>query len=197
MPHKLSDAERELYVAHGYCTTGRDGERHPDERAFQDRVVRILCERTVRAPSERDALAYTQEELYAAVFPALLGAPAVPDAVRAALTRRIWGLTQATATGHVQRRLEGSAGVLCRASVRRGERFADGCYVTDDPELILADSLGQMTNQLVAHARGLATELESVLARHPQMRASVQEALDAALARIDATLLGERAPSGG
>lgn len=169
----------EEYLRAGYVKKNRDGDEVADDDAMKARVFQLVTKREVTDRGNKSTNAWTPGELYAAAFEGGPGTdPKTIDSldlaqeeVRKTLVRRVWNLTNPARTGYIQKRL-GEIGnlVLCRAKVMRGLDEVSGCYVTNDPTLILSDSLAPRVESLVKEADNLRAHAVMITSRHPDSR---------------------------
>jgi hypothetical protein len=146
---------------------------------------------------DKSANAITPGELYEFVFPHGPGADGDVESLepedRATyeqLKRDLWSLTQPKPEGWIQRRLasEGSTLVLCRAKVMRGADPVTAAYVTDDPTLIMEDSVSGEVEALVRKADNLRKHVDMLLLRHPELESRVLAELGKGVKRAQAAL---------
>src|SRR5688572_12092782 len=137
----------EVYADHGYTIELDDGRDMPDIDAMKAKVFEIVSSAYAARKEDKSKVGLTNGELYAAVFPDGPGARSgtadglddVDAEVRKSLMRALWQLVKATPDGYVQRRLDGN--VLVRSPIVRDRDLVSGVYVTDDPQLLLEESL--------------------------------------------------------
>lgn len=200
-PEQVASMIQEQYERAGFTKANRDGETVIDDDAMKAKAFDLVIKREVTDKSNKSAGSWTAGELYAAVFPGAPGTdPATIDLldaaeaeVRKTLVRRVWNLTNPARSGYIQKRLgfesegEGSL-VLCRAKVMRGLDEVNGCYVTNDPELILGDSLSPRVEALVKEADNLRAHAAMITTRHPELEDRVVRAIGAGVKRTQAAL---------
>ncbi len=153
------------YLRAGYSKVNRLGKTAPDDEKMKAKALELVKGRVVPDKTAKSANSWTMGELYAAVFPGAPGTTAgenIDDldlnakAVLEKLKRRVWNLTNPARTGWIQKRLgEHGTLVLCRATVMRGLDEVAGCYVTDDADLIMADSIQPRIEAFVKEAQNL------------------------------------------
>lgn len=192
----------EQLIAHGY-TTVKNGETVADENAMKRRVFEIVSTRVVKDKTEKSKNAITSGELYAQTFPNAPGTDPranlddldFEDAeVRERLVRKVWTLTNAGLSGYIQKRLGEGNGtlLLCRGQIMRGLDQVAGCFVTDNPDLIMTDSLQPQIESLVKKADNLRKHVDMVNLRHPELEGRINHALGLGVQRTVAAL-----PAGG
>ncbi|MDO8188320.1 hypothetical protein Q5424_10215 [Conexibacter sp. JD483] len=192
--HAVEAAIISAYAAEGYVD--EDGER--SDSTMREAVYRIVIERAlVDSKGERSRNAITRGELYAAAFPNGPGANGGVDDLdrvqREAYSRintAVWGLTQTSRGGWIQRRLllDGTL-VLCRFRVHRQNDPAAAIFVTDNETLIMEDGVDKEIQGMVRRARNLRKDLEMIMQRHPRLRRRVAKQLGTELRQIDAELM--------
>lgn len=187
------------YVAEGYADPGEEDARR-DTKAMKEAAFGAFAGKVAVSKLDKADSAVTPGELYAAVFPHGPGAAGDAEMLegedRAAyekLKREVWGLTQAKPDGWIQRRLadEGSTLVLCRAKVMRGQDPVMAAYLTDEPTLIMEDSLNGEVEGLVRRADNLRKHVDMLLQRHPELEARVLKELGRGIRRAAAALPAE------
>jgi hypothetical protein len=185
-------------VLNGYSKK-KNGEDVPDEDAMKQKVYDLVTAKVVSIREEKSKKAYTPGELYAAVFPSGPGADrkqnrdllsAEEEVVRDKLVRKAWNLTNPARTGYIQKRLgqHNKGVVLCRAEIARGLDSHVGCFVTDNDDLILNDSLQPQIESLVNKANALRLHSEMIGERRPQLEARMNSALGLGVRRTVAAL---------
>ena len=197
-PVVVEQMAAEEYVRAGYTKVNRQGETMPDDEAMKAKVLELIQARVVPDRSAKSANSWTMGELYAAVFPGAPGTTPTENidaldlntkAVLEKLRRRVWNLTNPGRTGWIQKRLgEDSTLVLCRATVMRGLDEVAGCYVTDDPDLIMADSLQPRIEALVREAQNLRDHAGMITTRHGELEARINAAIGVGRERAEAVL---------
>lgn len=196
-PERIAAMVNEEFVRAGYTKTTADGETVVDPDAMKAKAFELVMKREVTDKSNKSANSWTQGELYAAVFP---GAPGtdpttihlldpVETEVRKTLVRKVWNLTNPARTGYIQKRLEEKGSlILCRAKTMRGLDEVNGCYVTNDPALILGDSLAPRVEALVKEADNLRAHAAMITGRHPELETKVVAAIGSGVKRTQAAL---------
>jgi len=185
------------YEKAGFAKPDGDGGITIDDGAFKAKVFEIVTSKAVTDKSDKSQKSWTAGELYAKVFP---GAPGTTPGtlgqldmleteVRAKLVRKVWTLTNPNRTGYVQKRLEEiGTTVLCRATVMRGLDEVNGVFITDNPELILSDSLAPRVEKLVKEANNLRQHATMITTRHPELENKVATAIGSGMKRTTAAL---------
>jgi hypothetical protein len=185
------------YIRVGFGKVNRDGETVVDDDAFKKKVFETIASRPVTGKPNKSSNAWTQGELLAAVFPGAPGTdPNTSDQlteaenlVRSTLVRKCWNLTNPNRTGYVQKRLdEVGTMVLCRAKIMRGLDEINGSYVTDDPDLIMGDSVAPKIESLVNEANNLRAHAQMITSRHPELEDRVAAAISSGVKRTQAAL---------
>ncbi|MDP8993270.1 MAG: hypothetical protein M3N31_09525 [Actinomycetota bacterium] len=199
-PDELKAAETDMYIKAGLAKVNRAEETVPDTDAMKERAYKTVTSRVANDRSEMAAKGLTQGELYAAVFP---GAPGtdprqviaeltpLEQALRSRLHRAVWNLTNPGRKGNIQNRLgkEGRTEVLIRAKIQRGVDEIVGVFVTDNPELIMQESVHPVVEKLLSAAREVRLHNELVIEeRHPELAPQVAKALNLARKRVVAEL---------
>jgi hypothetical protein len=184
------------YAAEGYVVETEDGIRR-DVRARNDAALAAFKGREATSKLDKAKASLTPGELYRHVFPSGPGAEGDPEELdaedRAAyerLKRDCWALTLPRPEGWIQRQLAsaGSTSVLCRAKVMRGADPVVGAYVTNDPILIIEDSVSGQIEGLVRKADNLRRHMDMVLGRHPELQQRVFAELGRGIKRTAAAL---------
>jgi hypothetical protein len=184
------------YAAEGYVLETDDGVRR-DVRARNEAALAAFGGREATSKLDKGKAALTPGELYQRVFPSGPGAEGDVEALdaedRAAyerLKRDCWALTLPRPEGWIQRQLasSGSTSVLCRAKVMRGADPVIGAYVTNDPILIIEDSVSGQIEGLVRKADNLRRHMDMVLGRHPELQQRVFAELGRGIKRTAAAL---------
>jgi hypothetical protein len=184
------------YAAEGYVVETEDGIRR-DVRARNDAALAAFKGREATSKLDKAKASLTPGELYQHVFPSGPGADGDPEQLdaedRAAyerLKRDCWALTLPRPEGWIQRQLAsaGSTAVLCRAKVMRGADPVVGAYVTNDPILIIEDSVSGQIEGLVRKADNLRRHMDMVLGRHPELQQRVFAELGRGIKRTAAAL---------
>ncbi len=192
---KLAD---EQMLAHGYKKV-KNGEDVPDEDALKQRVYDLVSGRIVSVKEEKSKKAWTVGELYAATFPQAPGADKRENkdllneqefALMDKLSRKVWNLTNPGRAGYIQKRLgqDGGSLVLCRAAVYRGQDAVPGCFVTDNDDLIMSDSLQPQIESLVKKADTLRQHADMIGERRPALESRMKQALGLGVKRTVAAL---------
>lgn len=185
------------YEKAGYTKTDGDGDAVIDDGAFKAKVFEVVTSKAVTDKSDKSDKSWTAGELYAQVFPGAPGTTAgtadqldmLETEVRAKLVRKVWTLTSANRTGYVQKRLEEvGTTVLCRADVMRGLDEVKGVFITDNPELIMSDSLAPRVEKLVKEANNLRQHATMITTRHPELENKVATAIGSGMKRTAAAL---------
>jgi hypothetical protein len=181
----------DAYRAAGYVDEGG----HPSETAMKVAAFDLAMERfTVKSKAERSKKALSNGELYALVFPEGPGAKEVaPDldpvaeAVLQKLSTAVWGLTQTSRSGFLQKQLEldESTLVVCRCRVIRNAEKTMAVYATDNETLIMEDAVDKEIQSLVRRASSLRRDLSMIIERHPKLQEQVIDQLAVELDRID------------
>lgn len=197
-PIEHKAAVDEQYLSHGYFKVKRSGDKEPDDAPMKVTVYDAVKKKVARA---RDAVAkssLTNGELYALTFPDAPGTdpkmlPHLDDLekeVRKTLMRKVWGLTQPRRTGFIQKRLgaEATGMVLCRTMSTRGVDDAEVCFVTDNADLIMEESVLPQIESLVKKADDLRLHTEMVVARRPELGVRITAELGIGVRRIEAAL---------
>lgn len=194
----VTELADEQMVAHGYVKS-KNGDQVPDEDAVKQKVYELVSNRIVSSKEEKSKKSWTQGELYAAVFPNGPGADSRqnkdllsdPDlALMDKLTRKVWNLTNPGRAGYIQKRLgqDGGSLILCRASVYRGQDTVSGCFVTDNDDLIMNDSLQPQIESLVKKADTLRQHADMIGDRRPALETRMKAALGLGVKRTVAAL---------
>jgi len=167
------------WAAENYVT--EDGDRNP--RAMQEVAYRAVRDRIATSKADKADKAITKGELYAAVFPHGPGADGKGDLldeldrrVYAQLERDVWGLTQPKHSGAIQKRLgeEGSSLILLRVTIRRKLDPSEAVYLTDNPALIMEDSVDKEIKSFERKAENLRRQLDMVIGRHPELAGRIR-----------------------
>jgi hypothetical protein len=201
-PEVLAAAVLEEYESAGLVKAGKDGDKVLDNDALKERTYQEVVSKVVQSRSEMSnkSKTLTQGELQAAVFPGSPGTdPKKPlseltpleAAVRAKLRRAVWNLTNPGRKGMIQSRLgkEGRTEVLVRTKVQRGVDEIVGVFITDDPDLIIQESVHPVIEKLLTAAREVRLYDESIIAgRHPELSPQVLKMLESAKKRVAAEL---------
>jgi hypothetical protein len=187
----VDKAIRDAYRGAGYVDEGGQ----PSETAMKAAAFELAMERcVVKSKAERSKKALSNGEFYALVFPEGPGAKEVaPDldpvaeAVLHKLTTTVWGLTQTSRSGFLQKQLEmnESTLVVCRCRVIRNAERTQAVYATDNEVLIMEDAVDKEIQSLVRRASSLRRDLSMIIERHPKLQEQVVEQLGVELDRID------------
>jgi hypothetical protein len=181
------------WAAEGYVTA--DGERDP--KAMQEAAYAGVRKRVATSKEDKADKAITKGELYAAVFPTGPGADGKGDQldefdriVFQRLERDVWSLMQPKHGGAIQKRLgeEGSSLVLCQATIRRKLDKAQAVYLTEDPTLIMEDSVDKEIKALERKAENLRKQLDMLMQRQPQLAPAIRNRLGQGMSRARAEL---------
>lgn len=197
-PVLLSEKIDEQYIDHEYAKQTREGEVIADDAPMKARVFELVLKKKVTSKEDLAKASWTNGELYAAVFP---GAPGtdpktlhvldeVDAEVRKRLMRKVWGLTQGTRSGFIQKKLgtEGSRMVLCRSISTRGLDDVEVCFVTENPDLIMSESVMPQVETLVKKANDLRLHAEMVQTRRPELEQRITRELGLGVRRVEAAL---------
>ena len=183
----------QAWTNEGYVTA--DGERDP--KAMQEAAYNAVRNRIATSKADKAEKAITKGELFAAVFPNGPGADGKGDQLdefdRAAfqqLERDVWSLMQPKHTGAIQKRLgeEGSSLVLLQATIRRKLDKAQAVYLTDNPALIMEDSVDKEIKAFERKAENLRRQLDMVIARHPELASRIRSEVGQGVNRAKAEL---------
>jgi len=193
-------------IEHGYFKVKKSGDHEPDDTPMKITVYDAVKRKIARARTEVTRNSLTNGELYALAFANAPGTdpkalPLLDDLsreVRKALMRKVWGLTQPRRTGYIQKRLgaEATGMVLCRTWSTRGVDDAEVCFVTDNDDLIMEESVLPQIETLVKKADDLRLHTEMVVSRRPELEDRVNDELGIGVRRIEAALPAPGAPSG-
>jgi hypothetical protein len=183
----LADA----YRREGYV--GDDGE--PSDVPLREAAHNVLMDKAVvKSKADRSRKALTRGEFYTVLFPNGPDDDAdldpVQDRVLNKLLSTVWGFTQTTRSGYLQRQFEAdeSSLVLCRCQVYRKADARQAIYATDNEALILEDAVDKEIKSLVRRASALRRDLNMILSRHPGLEGAVRDKLGVELKKIDAEL---------
>lgn len=181
----------EAYRREGYV----DEDDKPSDIPMKKVTFDIVMDRCiVKSKAERSRKALTRGELYQLVFPSGPSDDAVLDPVQIRVLEKllttVWGLTQTTRSGYIQRQLDidGSTLVLCRCKVYRNSDPAQAIYATDNESLILEDAVDKEIQSLVRRASALRKNLNMIIDRHPKLQQAVAAQLGVELRKVDAEL---------
>jgi len=194
----IADKVKDHLIGHGFSRQKGD-EILADEDKMKAKVFELVTSKVVADKGEKSKKAWTNGELYAATFPN--GPGTDPKAnldnleleeleIRDILSRKVWNLTNPARTGYIQKRLgeDGGSLVLCRSDVMRSLDKLPGCYVTNDADLIMNDSLQPQIEALVRKADNLRKHAEMIGARHPELETRMLKALGSGVDRTVAAL---------
>lgn len=197
-PILLKEQVDQQYIEHGFFRVNRAGEKVPDDTTMKVAVYDTVKKRLAQDRAEVQKNSLSNGELYALTFPHGPGTdpkslPTLDDlnrAVRKALMRKVWGLTQPRRTGFIQKRLgaEGTGMVLCRTMSTRGVDDAEVCFITDNPDLIMEESVLPQIESLVQKADDLRLHTEMVVSRRPELETRIVKELGVGVRRIEAAL---------
>ena len=197
-PIEFQEQLDKQFIDHGYSKEDREGELVVDDATWKVAVYEAVKKKVARSREEIAKNSLTNGELYASIFPNAPGTsvkelPHLSDMdneLRKALMRKVWGLTQAKRSGFIQKRLgaEGTRLVLCRATSTRGLDDADVCFVTDDADLIMTESVLPQIESLVRKADDLRLHAEMVVDRRPELQARITGELGVGVRRVEASL---------
>jgi hypothetical protein len=114
----------------------------------------------------------------------------VAEGVLQKLTSTVWGLTQTSRSGFLQKQLEmdESTLVVCRCRVIRNAERTQAVYATDNEALIMEDAVDKEIQSLVRRASALRRDLSMIVERHPKLQEQVVDQLGVELGRIDREL---------
>ena len=206
-PVELQQALAEQYINHGYFKVKRSGEQAPDDTQMKVTVYDAIKKKVARAREEVARNSMANGELYALTFPHAPGTDAKALAhlndlereVRRTLMRKVWGLTQPRRTGFIQKRLgaEGTGMVLCRTMSTRGLEDAEVCFITDNADLIMEESVLPQIESLVKKADDLRMHTEMVVTRRPELVDRITQELGIGVRRIEAALPAPRGSANG
>lgn len=194
-----TEVERRItaaFEAQGYVVEIEGGVGR-DVKARNEVALRAFSGKEATSKLDKSANAITQGELYEFVFPSGPGTDGSveslepeDEAAYERLKRDLWSLTQPKPEGWIQRRLagEGSTLVLCRAKVMRGADPVMSAYLTNDPTLIMEDSVSGEVEGLVRKADNLRKHVEMLLVRHPELEDRVLAEIGKGVQRTQAAL---------
>jgi hypothetical protein len=201
-PARVEEMIDRLYQDAALTKAASNGATVRDEDKMRAKVFDLVKSKVVADKTQKSANSWTQGELYAAVFP---GAPGTDGRgidslganelkVRIELMRRVWTLTNPARNGYIQKRLGDGEGtlVLCRVPVMRGLDEAPGCYVTNDGDLIMSDSLQPRVEALVRAANNLRDHAGMLTDRHGELENRILAAVGSGAARTTAALPSPR-----
>ncbi len=205
-PDEVKERIDDEYISHGFFRPNHDGEQVVDEGKMKAHVYEVVRKKVARAKEEVAKNSVSNGELYALTFPDAPGTdakklPGLTDMeaeIRKNLKRKVWGLTQDRRNGFIQKRLGSDATglVLCRTMSTRGLEDAEVCFVTDNPDLIMNESVIPQIETLVNKANDLRLHTEMVTIRRPELRGRVRAELFQGVRRVEAALpSGEDTPA--
>ncbi len=188
----IADRVDEEYARAGFTKDLLDGSKAKDDEKMKARAFEVVSNAVVTSKADRSKMAVTNGELYAAVFPEGPGTEPgsadqldyIESEVRAALMRKVWGLTNPGPRGYIQKRLGDGSLILCRGTVIRDLDEVHGVYVTDEPSLIMEDSLAPQIDKLVRVANDLRVHASMIAVRHPELEQRVTGALSSGFSRV-------------
>lgn len=184
----------QVWKDHGYVQ--EDGTLDPQK--MHEAAYNAVRSRIVTSKADKASKAITKGELYAKVFPKGPGADGKGDptdefdlTVMHALERDVWALTQAKASGAMQRRLEeeDSSLILLRVQIRRNMDPAWAVYLTDNTALIMEDSVDKEIKAFERKAENLRKELAMIVRRHPELASKIKSEVTQGLNRAKAELV--------
>jgi hypothetical protein len=189
---RITDA----YIDAGYAVEHADGTDVADEDAMKSAVLATVSAAYAANRDSKSKVGLTKGELYAVTFPDGPGAASgtadgldeIESEAREVLMRRVWNLAKDTPDGYVQKRLDGN--VLIRSQVVRDRDLVMGVYVTDDPQLILEESLMPGVEALVRRADRLREHALMLVSRQPQLEQKVGAALNTGAKRANTVVRG-------
>ncbi len=197
-PIEVQETMDKQYIGHSYFKVNKAGEQVVDDAPMKIAVYDLVKKKKASAREEIVKNSLTPGELYAAIFPNGPGTDPkqlpflteVEAEVRRALMRKVWGLTQPKRIGYIQKRLgaEGTKLVLCRTKSTRGLDDVDVCFVTDNPDLIMTESVMPQIESLVKKADELRLHTEMVVERRPELESRITKELGIGVRRIEASL---------
>lgn len=197
-PEELKKELDGQYIVHGFSKLTKDDEEVVDENKMKLHVYDIIKKKVARARQDIAKNSVTNGELYALTFPNAPGTDAktlphltdMEREVRKALQRKVWGLTQPKRIGFVQKKLgaEATGFVLCRTQSTRNLDDVEVCFVTDNADLIMDESVLPQIEALITKANDLRLHTEMVTNRRPELKGRVKQELGAGVKRIDAAL---------
>jgi hypothetical protein len=202
-PIELKARIDQQFIDHGYFRVNRAGEKVPDDTTMKVTVYDAVKKKIARAREEVQKNSLTNGELYALTFENAPGTDPkslsllddLGREVRRALMRKVWGLTQPKRIGFIQKRLgaEATGMVLCRTLSTRGVDDAEVCFVTDNADLIMEESVLPQIETLVKKADDLRLHTEMVVSRRPELETRIVKELGIGVRRVQAALpQGER-----
>jgi hypothetical protein len=196
----------EQYLAHDYSRKNRDGDFVPDDNKLKARVHELVTSKVVTTKEDVAKNSWSPGEIYAAAFANAPGTDKktihllddLDAAIRHALIRKVWGLTQPRRTGYIQKKLgiEGKDLVLCRSTTTRGLDDVEVCFVTGNPDLIMSESVMPQIESLVKKADDLRLHAEMVRTRKPELEGRLLKELGLGVGRVSAALPQGSAPAG-
>ena len=197
-PIELKARIDQQFIDHGYFRVNRAGEKVPDDTTMKVTVYDAVKKKIARAREEVQKNSLTNGELYALTFENAPGTDPkslsllddLGREVRRALMRKVWGLTQPKRIGFIQKRLgaEATGMVLCRTLSTRGVDDAEVCFVTDNADLIMEESVLPQIETLVKKADDLRLHTEMVVSRRPELETRIVKELGIGVRRVQAAL---------
>jgi hypothetical protein len=197
-PIELKRLVNDTLIHHSYFKLNKEGERVVDDTKLKVDVYDTVKKKVARSREEISKSSITNGELYAQILPDAPGSdpkelPHLDDMqreVRRSLMRKVWGYTQPKRIGFIQKRLgaEGTKLVLCRTTSTRGLDDVEVCFVTDNPDLIMSESVMPQIESLVKKADDLRLHTEMVVDRQPALESRITRELGIGVRRIEATL---------
>jgi hypothetical protein len=185
-----------VYRADGHV----DEHGQPSDEALRRATFKRISEQCVaNSKSERSRKALTKGELYVLTFPSAptdeeANKDRVKERVMTKLASNVWGLTQSTRSGYVQRQFEAEEQtlVLCRCRVLRNGERRQAVYVTNSEALIKEDAVDPEIKVVTKRAAALRKDLQMILNRHPDLRDAITAELAIELRRISDELSLDR-----
>lgn len=178
----IDDRKDEVVVAAGFSHEDDEGNDVADYGALKQAAALVVSRAVVSNRDDRAKIGLSAGDLYASVLPGAPGADGsmpgdfVDSQVKERLVRFLWGITQVSPTGYVQKQLTDGR-VVVRAKVHRGHDPVTVVYVTDNPELLLTDSLQPEIDALVKRANKLHSHAAMIVTRQPALAGSVTKAI--------------------
>lgn len=169
---ELDQAVRNVKDEHGYLRSNG----MVDNKQIREQMLGVLSPGIVHSLEERTTKAVTQEDLVAALFPDFPRNDSIEDpeeralnrAVRIALEKDLWNMTQYSAKSPMQAdvgRKLGNGYVLCRTEL---SNHVNAVYVTDDYACIKRDFVDADDLALTKKARANAENRAMLLSRRPE-----------------------------
>jgi hypothetical protein len=168
-----------LVIDNGYTAEDEDGNDATDYEAMKRAAVPMMAAAVARTRDERATVGLTAGDLFDRVLPEhpdYDSANKIELAAMKGLARYLWGITQPAPSGYVQSRLDDGL-VLARAKVHRGNDLVHVAYVTDNDELILADNLQPVIDDLVKEAVRVGASSTMLVVRRPALAAAARRAI--------------------